>query len=388
MTQFVVVGAGLLGTSIAYRLAERGHSVTIVERDHPGAGTSGSSFAWTNSNEKTPYNYHLINALGMRAHRELEDEFGARPWFQGGGAVEWRSNAHEAQELDDRVARLIGWNYAAEWISADRLHKLEPALAREASGDAKIAYFADEGWMDPGVYIEFFLGKARDLGAKLRRESVTGVELSGDKVTGVETASGTTIGADVVVNCTGRWANDLGQDVRMTFPLAPTIGLLVVAAPAQSGVRRVVRTSAVNLRPDGAARIMLHSEHDEQGFTLESSSDDTYPAAVAMIERASRIYPELAGARPEAMRLSHRAIPGDGVSAVGPVPEVSGYYAAVTHSGATLAPWLGQVVAAELAGDADNDALQDFRPARFFGRQTDTSASTRKAQHVSTTPDR
>ncbi|TPK60437.1 FAD-binding oxidoreductase [Mesorhizobium sp. B2-4-15] len=382
MTQFVIVGAGLLGTSIAYRLAERGHIVTIVERDHPGAGTSGSSFAWTNANEKTPYNYHLINALGMRAHRELENEFGARPWFHGGGAVEWRSNAHEAQELDERVERLIGWNYAAEWISPDRLHRLEPALARDASGDAKIAYFSDEGWVDPSVYIEFFLGKARDLGAKLRRETVTGVDLSGDKVTGVRTASAKTISADVVVNCTGRWANDLGQDVRLTFPLAPTIGLLVVTAPAHSGVRRVVRTSAVNMRPDGAGRIMLHSEHDEQAFTLESSSHDTYPAALAMIERASRIYPGFAGARPEAMRLSHRAIPGDGVSAVGPVPEVSGYYAAVTHSGATLAPWLGQVVAAELAGESANDALQDFRPARFFGRQTQPSAPARKPQHV------
>ncbi|MET2832099.1 NAD(P)/FAD-dependent oxidoreductase [Mesorhizobium shangrilense] len=366
MTQFVVVGAGIIGTSIAYRLAERGHSVTVVERVHLGAGTSGSSFAWTNSNEKTPYSYHLINALGMRAHRELENEFGDCPWHHGGGAVEWRSNTDEAQELNERVERLIGWGYPAEWISAQRLHRLEPALVQGASGDAKIAYFPDEGWVDPSVYIEFFLGRARFLGVKLRCETVTGIDLKADKVIGVRTASGKTIGADVVVNCTGRWANDLGQDVRLTFPLAPTIGLVVVTAPAASGVRRVIRTSGINLRPDGAGRIMLHSEHDEQGLTLESGADATDPVAAAMIERAARLYPELSGVRPEAMRLSHRAIPGDGVSAVGPVPQVSGYYAAVTHSGATLAPWLGQVVAAELVGGAPEKALQDFRPARFY----------------------
>ncbi|MDW6022642.1 FAD-binding oxidoreductase [Mesorhizobium sp. BAC0120] len=366
MTQFVVVGAGLLGTSIAYRLAERGHSVTLVERDYPGAGTSGSSFAWTNSNEKTPYSYHLINALGMRAHRELENEFGACPWYHGGGAVEWRSNADEASELHERVERLTSWGYPAEWISEDRLRRLEPALRPGASGDAKIAYFPDEGWVDPSPYIEFFLGKARSLGVKLHRETVTGIDLKTDKVTGVRTAFGKAIGADVVVNCTGRWANDLGQDVRLTFPLAPTLGLLVVTAPAASGVRRVIRTSGVNFRPDGAGRIMLHSEYDEQRFTLESSRDETSPVAAVMIERAARLYPDLAGVKPEAMRLSHRAIPGDGVSAVGPVPEISGYYAAITHSGATLAPWLGRVVAAELAGDGPEEALQDFRPARFF----------------------
>lgn len=366
MTQFVVVGAGLLGSSIAYRLAEKGHPVTIVERDHPGAGTSGASFAWTNSNEKTPYSYHLINALGMRAHRELENEFGARPWFHGGGAVEWRSDENEARELEERVERLGGWKYAAEWITADRLQRLEPALARRASGDAKVAYFADEGWVDPSVYIEFFLSKARALGVELRRETVTGIDLKGDRVGGVKTASGQTLGADVVVNCTGRWANDLGQDICLTFPLAPTLGLLVVTAPAASGVRRVIRTSEVNFRPDGAGRIMLHSEHDEKRFAFESSRDETMPVAASMIERAAKLYPELANTKPEAIRLSYRAIPGDGVSAVGPVPGISGYYAAVTHSGATLAPWLGQVAAAELAGGEPEEALQDFRPARFF----------------------
>lgn len=366
MTQFVVVGAGLIGSSITYRLAERGYPVTIIERDYPGAGTSGASFAWTNSNEKTPYSYHLINALGMRAHRELENEFGARPWFHGGGAVEWRSDANEARELEERVERLIGWNYAAEFISADRLHRLEPALAAGASDDAKIAYFPDEGWVDPAIYIEFFLGRARTLGAELHREAVTGIDLEADRVTGVRTASGKRLGADVVVNCTGRWANDLGQDVRLAFPLAPTTGLLVVSAPAASGVRRVIRTSGVNFRPDGGGRIMLHSEHDEQRFMPDSSREETMPVAAAMIERAARLYPDLAGVRPEAARLSLRAIPGDGLSAIGPVPGISGYYAAVTHSGATLAPWLGQVVAAELAGGAAEKALNDFRPARFF----------------------
>lgn len=366
MTQFIVVGAGIIGTSIAYRLAEAGHAVTIVERHHPGAGTSGASFAWTNSNEKTPYGYHLINVLGMRAHRALENEFGARPWYHGGGAVEWKTDPAEAAELAERVERLKGWNYPAEWIDPRDLRTLEPALAAGASGDAPIAYFPDEGWVDPTVYVEFFLQKARALGAVLRRETVTGLVLRGTSVTGIRTASGETIEADVVVNCTGRWANDLGQEARLSFPLAPTLGLLVVTVPAASGVRRVIRTTGVNFRPDGAGRVMLQSEHDESKFTLESRPEEIRPVAGAMIARAARLYPDLAGTAAEAMRLSLRAIPGDGVSAVGPLPGIDGYYAAVTHSGVTLAPWLGQVVAAELGGGAPETALEDFRPARFF----------------------
>jgi glycine/D-amino acid oxidase-like deaminating enzyme len=366
MTDFVVVGAGLIGASIAYRLAAAGQTVTIVERDYPGAGTSGTSFAWTNSNEKTPFNYHNLNVLGMRAHRALQNEFGARPWYHGGGAVEWRSAAEEAAELDERVERLSGWRYPVEWISVDHLHRLEPALAPDATGGAKIAYFPDEGWIDPAIYIEFFLGQARAHGAKLHRATVNGIILSGSHVRGVTTAAGEKIEGDYIVNCTGRWANDLGQDLRMTFPLAPTLGLLVYTAPVASGVQRIIRTSGVNFRPDGAGRITLHSGYDEANLTLDSRSAEIRPVAVKIIERARKLYPDLKGVAPEAMRVALRAIPGDGLSAIGPVPGISGYYAAVTHSGATLAPWIGEVVAAELTKGTSAEALNDFRPARFF----------------------
>ncbi len=68
MTQHVVVvGAGVLGASVAYRLAGAGCRVTILEAAQVGAGTSGCSFAWLNSSRKTPRAYHDLNAAGMAA---------------------------------------------------------------------------------------------------------------------------------------------------------------------------------------------------------------------------------------------------------------------------------------------------------------------------------
>ncbi|HQZ91098.1 MAG TPA: FAD-dependent oxidoreductase, partial [Thermomicrobiales bacterium] len=57
----VIIGAGAVGSATAYRLAQAGAAVTVVERRFPGAGTSGSSFAWLNSFGKTPRDYHRLN---------------------------------------------------------------------------------------------------------------------------------------------------------------------------------------------------------------------------------------------------------------------------------------------------------------------------------------
>ena len=70
-------------------MALAGASVTVLEAGRIGGGTSSCSFAWTNSNAKTPRAYHELNVAGMKTHAALADEFGAAPWWHGGGSVEW-----------------------------------------------------------------------------------------------------------------------------------------------------------------------------------------------------------------------------------------------------------------------------------------------------------
>jgi len=72
------------------------------------------------------------------------------------------------------------------------------------------------------------------------------------------------------------------------------------------------------------------------------------------------------GAKPEAVRIGVRPMPVDRHSVVGPIPGVEGYYLAVTHSGVTLAAFLGQAVAEEIAHSRPDVRLEPFRPARFF----------------------
>ena len=91
MIKTIVIGAGVMGASVAYRLAQASAEVTVLEATRIGGGTSGISFAWTNAHNKPPKPYHDLNAAGMKAHAALADEFGAAPWWHGGGSLEWEA---------------------------------------------------------------------------------------------------------------------------------------------------------------------------------------------------------------------------------------------------------------------------------------------------------
>jgi glycine/D-amino acid oxidase-like deaminating enzyme len=86
-----------------------------------------------------------------------------------------------------------------------------------------------------------------------------------------------------------------------------------------------------------------------------------------MVKRAARVLPCIGNAAPEAVRIGVRPIPADGLSAVGPMPELDGYYVAVTHSGVTLSPILAQLVANELVHGVCEPCLAPFRPGRLIG---------------------
>jgi glycine/D-amino acid oxidase-like deaminating enzyme len=362
----IVIGAGVLGASVSFRLAQAGLRVTILEAERVGAGTSGMSFAWINSNGKPPRPYHDLNVAGLRAHFALRDEFPAIPWLHEGGSLEIVPAA-EAAPLEAKVERLRQWDYAAEMISAAHLRELEPELTLDALGeDAAIAWFPEEGWIDPVVFAQAMVRGAQAKGATLHiGTNVTEVVVRGGRATGVKTADGRQIDAGLIVNCAGRWTNGATPDAHLHVPLAPRVGVLVFTRPAPTLLARIVRTPLVDMRPDGAGRLMLHDNAIDNDFTLESPVSPTMPQPVRMVENVAKLLPHLAGLTAEAVRTAVRPIPADGYSAVGPVPGVDGYYVAVTHSAVTMSAHLGKLIAREATGE-DVAELAPFRPSRFF----------------------
>jgi len=366
----LVVGAGVIGVAVALRLAQAGARVTVLEgADRVGAGTSGRSFAWTNSNGKTPRAYHDLNVAGMQAHAALADEFGATPWWHSGGNLDWRATDSARAELADRVERLRAWGYAVEWVTPAQLHEIEPDIDLKTVGDAPIAFYPLEGWLDPIVYMHAMLRAAAERGTVVRTLAhVEHVLVDGGRARGVALRGGQKVEADWVVNCAGRWADTLAvMDVpRLRLPLAPTLGLLVFTPPVATGLQRVVHAPSINMRPDGAGRVVLHADDIDDALAPEAEPGVESPLVQEMVRRAAGILPGIGQVAAEAVRVGIRAIPADGLSAVGAMPGIDGYYVVVTHSGVTLSPFLGRAVAAEIVNGTRAEQLEPFRPGRLM----------------------
>jgi len=368
--QVLVIGAGVIGLSVATELAHRGARVTVVEAETPGTGTSASSYAWVNANNKRPVNYYELNLAGVQAHHRLmHDEDG--DWLVPTGHVEVATDTAHQQELQERLTRLQDLGYQAEELTPQQAHDLIPDLII-ASPNATIGYYPQEAYCLTQSYLTFLLHRADRLGVQIITETrVDGFNSDGPQVQ-VDLSNGLTVTADHVVSCAGRWTQTVAQHAGTTVPMMkfehpgdPTVGYLAVTNPLSVPLNRLVTTSQLNIRPDGQGRLLL------QALDLDIDADPSAvpaldsPLAAELVTRLQNVLTRTDDAAITQLQVGQRALPIDGQTVAGPIPNMPWLYVVATHSGITLAPLLGASVAAEIYG-TPQDLLTDFRPDRFL----------------------
>jgi D-hydroxyproline dehydrogenase subunit beta len=394
----VVIGAGVLGASVAARLAGAGMRVTLLEADQPAHGTSRWSFAWVNSNDKGPRPYHDLNHAGIRAWAELAPDLNGAAWYRPAGNLELATSASGRAELAARVERLAGWGYPARLIEAAEAAELEPALLLP-DPETTIAWFPGEAYLLTEPLIERLVTCLTDRGGTVltgEQGRVTGLDAGPGPApasTRVRTAAGAVIEADQVVCCAGRWTPGLAAlaGARGTVPLvvwdtpgSPAPELVVRVGPVTpEGPVRLIHTPQIALRPHSGG--LLHLEAPDMPVDLHTSETELRRLAGRLLERASRTVRGLDEARVVAAQVCVRPLPADEQSIVGRLPGAEWLYVAVTHSGVTLAAHLSRLIAAELAPDppdaqltsgapstqltaaAPSPELAAYRPDRFAG---------------------
>ncbi len=269
----VIIGAGILGASIAWRISVRGFPVTLIDKSAPGSGASSHSFAWINASSKQPIGYHNLNRRSLemwsRFASELSDDGdGKGVGLRWGGKVSWVTEPAAAKRLISEVRRLQSWGYPIRLISAAELSELEPALA--VGPVAAAEYSENEGQVEPQLVIDACLHRLTERNATVcRNTEVTAFSLDREgQVVAVETTSGR-IACDTVVLAAGTDTTDLAAKIGVTVPQVKSPGVVIRTTPMQPLLQnlsiRCLCSSYYRRRARGAHSSMRGWQDDARG---------------------------------------------------------------------------------------------------------------------------
>jgi glycine/D-amino acid oxidase-like deaminating enzyme len=366
-----VVGAGIVGASIAYRLAEAGADVVVFERTGPAAGATRNSFAWVNAFVDDPH-YRAMRLQSLLAYHDLDRRLGLG--ITWGGYLNWAGDGTQSAQVRANAAQLAGSPYPVIPLGAADLAALDPQLA---PGPVSAAiYSAIDGHLDPVHVTQQFLAAARSHGAQLRCPSeVRAVEFRHGRLIGVHTRQGS-VALDRLVVAAGvdtpRVLALCGFALRLRHApgiLAhsagtPALTRLIHDAPGGLSFKQMANGSIVGTDAPEPPDLPVHAG-------IRAGPMD-FPDEATRAMHGNRILGKIAGflpaakdARLEWLSLGFRPMPTDELPVVGALPATPDVHVTVTHSGVTLAPILGHWVSAEVMDTARIEALAPYRPERF-----------------------
>ncbi len=388
----VIIGAGIMGLSIAHQITRRSDlRVVVLEKGAGlGEGSTGGSAAITRQRYSRPEN--------IRVSRDANRVFAA--WAEFTGLVTPRAEYHRSgvlwmmgqsdEEVRADTARLRAEGVDAVMIDAAELRERFPALSpcyepfdltgeepHECRDGEAFLLELDSGYFDATAALEDLAEAVRGAGADLRiRTAVTDVVTEGARVRGVVTSTGSRIDAGTVINAAGPWCNTINRmaGLELTWQLVPT-RVQIVYRDLPPEVPRPIpvvgdASTGIYFRPESAGQQLIMGsvlEEDE----LEEADPDTYNRAAdrAFIDtKIHALHHRIPG-------LPHRGMPRgmagmytinrqDVHPIIGPTP-VEGFVVANGFSGHGFkeSPMVGSMVAQWLTGERasfDTDVPMSF----------------------------
>jgi glycine/D-amino acid oxidase-like deaminating enzyme len=260
-------------------------------------------------------------------------------------------------------------------LDAGEVSVLEPGLVIDAR--ARAAYSPNDGAVDPVLATGRLLAAAEQLGATLRYPSkLLDVELAAGRLTSVVTSAGT-IRADRLVLATGAAPEAPRRFADVDIPQRSTPGVIVLTEPLPRVLGRVVAAPGVHMHQRDDGRIVLGEQagapaNEAHALRLAGRPTEFPSASLArqhadrVLADARRFLPAAAEARIEAVYIGWRPLPLDGHPVLGLSPARPDVYLAIMHSGVSLAPLAGELVAQELIEGSTLQRLAPYRPDRAF----------------------
>ena len=366
-----VIGAGIVGASIALHLTKLGAKVTLIEKTAIAAGATRNSFAWINASS-TIEHYRKFRLSSIASWHQLDQELGLGILW--GGALRWQPDGSAAVRLDNNIDALRNSGYPLSKLSEEEFNNLAPEFNPEKIGVA--AFSSVDGHLDPVAVTAKLISYAQSLGLTLKIPcSAQGLIMNGDQLQGVKTNTGD-IMLDRLVVAAGVGTPELTSIAGYRPPLVHAPGILAHTSPVNFATKKVVYAPGIHFKQFADGHIVgADSEEPPQTLAHEliKSKAIKFPSkeiedmhTMRIIEKVANVFPAAKGAGPARLTLGFRPKPKDGFPVIGYTPGSSSIYSAVMHSGVTLAPIVGRLVAKEIMEDTTQTSLSPYRPERFL----------------------
>jgi glycine oxidase len=364
----VIVGAGIVGLACAWRAAQRGLSVLVLERDEPGAGASGVAAGMLAPVTEADFGDERLLRANLdsrerwaRFAAELRELTALDTCYRESGALVVAADRDDAEELRRLHALQQSLGLESEWLVPSACRREEPGLSPRVAGGILAT---GDAQCDPRATVGALAAAVERAGSEVASGvEVVGLETGGGRVTGVRTAGGR-VATERVVIAAGCWSGE-GLETGGPLPaVRPVKGQLLElrarpgrAAPAE----RIVRTPRCYLLTRGDGRVVLGATVEEQGFDTSVTADGVY----RLLEAAWEVLPEVSELELVTARAGLRPGTPSGEPVIGR-GEPDGVLFATGHyrNGVLLAPLTGDAVAELLMGGAAPEPVAAFAPER------------------------
>ena len=347
--EVVIIGGGIVGSSIAYQLTAAGcKNVLVIERETAqGKGSTGKSMGGVRAQFATPVNIQM-SLYAIPFYARFEEVMGHPSGYRSQGYLFVATRQAHLDYLRANFERQKSLGLkTAELVDAEYIRKMLPQLR----GDDILggSFCSTDGFVDPYSAMTGFMARAAEQGATLwKKTEVTGISRDQRGISGVATTRGE-VATRIVVNAAGAWAAQVASFAGVNLPVEPLRRMLVPSEPfddfPHSSPMVIDMTNGFHFRPEGRGFLLAWNDPEETpGFKTEFENSFIEKILTRAADRVPAfenlaINPKRAWAGLYEMTPDHHAV-------LGPVAEVPGFFLANGFSGHGVmhAPATGKIV--------------------------------------------
>ena len=357
----VIIGSGIVGSSVAYHLAQAGlTNVLVIEREaHQGKGSTGKSMGGVRAQFSTPVNIQM-SRYSIDFFSRFDEVVGHPADYRAHGYLFCATSESHLAYLKANRERQIALGVSnVEWVSPKEIEAIVPQLRTDDILGG--TFCPTDGFVDPHSVMMGFMLNARERGARLWLETqVTGIKVQNDQIAGVETSRGH-VATQVVVNAAGAWAAAVAKMAGVDLPVEPLRRQLVPTEPFDQLPKLfpmvIDMSTGFHFRREGKGILLAWNDPTETvGFKTEF--DVTFVEKI--LTRAASRVPVLAeaGVNPRRAWAGLYEMTPDHHAIIGPAPNVKGLYFVNGFSGHGVmhSPASGRI-AAELILQGHSDLI-------------------------------